>query len=58
MFKFTQLPLSYPYYSCISKRVKMVSIAFKTKTKGTIQRLAIDTTGLKAYDGGEMVSKT
>ncbi|AWG86253.1 transposase [Vibrio parahaemolyticus] len=31
----------------------MVNISFKTKTKGTIQHLAIDATGLKIYGEGE-----
>lgn len=47
------LSLSCPHYSCISKRAKTVNIAFKTKTKGTIQHLAIDATGLKVYGEGE-----
>ncbi|ATF09299.1 hypothetical protein [Candidatus Enterovibrio altilux] len=29
IFKFTRLPLSCPYYACISKRVNMVNIVFK-----------------------------
>ncbi|HFQ5219159.1 TPA: IS5 family transposase [Vibrio vulnificus] len=43
------LTLSCPHYSCISKRAKTVNVAFKTKTKGAIQHLAIDVTGLKVY---------
>ncbi|MGR5418438.1 IS5 family transposase [Vibrio diabolicus] len=42
-----------PSLSCISKRAKTVNVAFKTKTKGTIQHLAIDATGLKAHGEGE-----
>ncbi|ATF10143.1 Mobile element protein (plasmid) [Candidatus Enterovibrio altilux] len=38
---------------CLSKRTRAVNIAFKTKTKGTMQRLVISSTGLKIYDGGE-----
>lgn len=40
IFKLTQLPLSCPHYSCISKRAKTDNVAFKTKAKGTIQHLA------------------
>lgn len=53
IFKLAQLLLSCPHYSCISKRAKTVNVAFKTKTKGTIQHLAIDATGLKVYGEGE-----
>lgn len=53
IFKLAQLPLSCPHYSCISKRAKTVNVAFKTKTKATIQHLAIDATGLKVYGEGE-----
>ncbi len=49
IFKLALLPLSYPHYSCISKRARTVNAAFKTKTKGTIQHLALDATGLKVY---------
>ncbi len=43
IFKLAQLPLSCPHYSCISKQAKTVNVEFKTKTKETIQHLAIDT---------------
>ncbi|ATF10345.1 Mobile element protein [Candidatus Enterovibrio altilux] len=33
VFKLTQLPLSYPYYSCISKRAKTVNVTFKMKNE-------------------------
>ncbi|ATF10416.1 Mobile element protein [Candidatus Enterovibrio altilux] len=49
VFKFTQLSLSYPHYSCISKRAKTVNVAFKTQTKGTIKRLIMYATGLTVY---------
>ena len=42
-----------PHYTCISKRAKTVNIAFKTKTRGAIEHLAIDSTGLKVYGEGE-----
>ncbi|ATF08720.1 Mobile element protein [Candidatus Enterovibrio altilux] len=41
------------HYSCISNRVKTINVAFKTKTKGTIQHLAIDSMGLEIYDDGK-----
>ncbi|ATF09771.1 Mobile element protein [Candidatus Enterovibrio altilux] len=31
LFKRAQLPLSYPHYLCISKRVQTVNVTFKTK---------------------------
>ncbi|CCO50352.1 transposase (fragment) [Vibrio nigripulchritudo SOn1] len=42
-----------PYYSYISTRAQTVNVAFKTKTKGIIQHLTIDATGLKGYGEGE-----
>ncbi|OJI37521.1 hypothetical protein VVDAL79087_03308 [Vibrio vulnificus] len=53
IFKLAEIPLSYPHYPCISKRAKTVNVTFKTKTKGTIRHLAIDTTELKVYGEGE-----
>ncbi len=53
VFKLADVPLSCPHYSCISKRAKTVNISFKTKTRGAIQHLAIDATGLKVYGEGE-----
>jgi hypothetical protein len=58
VFKLAQLPLSCPHYSCISKRAKTVNVTFKPKTKGAIQHLAIDATGLKVYGEGEWKSKS
>ncbi|WP_305842989.1 IS5 family transposase [Photobacterium leiognathi] len=53
VFQLAHLPLRCPHYSCISRRAKDVDVSFKTKTKGTIQHLAIDATGLKIYGEGE-----
>ncbi|ATF10021.1 Mobile element protein [Candidatus Enterovibrio altilux] len=39
--------LSFPHHSCISKRVKMIDVAFKIKFKKTIYHLVINSTGLK-----------
>ncbi|EJE8676207.1 IS5 family transposase [Vibrio parahaemolyticus] len=41
------------FYTCISRRAKEVEVSFKTKTRGAIQHLAIDATGLKVYGEGE-----
>ncbi len=57
VFRFVQLPLRCPHYSCISRRAKYVNVSFKTKTKGPIQHLAIDATGLKVYAEGELKVK-
>ncbi|ATF08655.1 Mobile element protein [Candidatus Enterovibrio altilux] len=53
VFKFAQLPLPCPHYSCISKRVKTVNVTFKTKNKRNIQHLAIASMELKAYGEGK-----
>ncbi|WP_175443270.1 transposase, partial [Vibrio sonorensis] len=47
VFRLAQLPLRCPHYSCIRRRANDVDVSFKTKTKGPIQHLAIDATGLK-----------
>ncbi|ATF09655.1 transposase [Candidatus Enterovibrio altilux] len=39
--------MSCPHYSCISKRTKMVNVAFKTKNKESIQHLFVGFTRLK-----------
>lgn len=41
-FQLAQVPLTWPHYSCISRRAKDVEVLFKTKTRGTIPHLAID----------------
>ncbi len=53
VFKLANLPLVCPHYTCICRRAKKVEVSFKTKTRGTIQHLAIDATGLKVYGEGE-----
>ncbi|EKZ9236250.1 IS5-like element ISVpa3 family transposase, partial [Vibrio vulnificus] len=47
------VPIVCPHYSCISRRAKQVEVSFKPKTRGAIQHLAIDATGLKVYGEGE-----
>lgn len=53
VFKLGGIPLMCPHYTCISKRAKTVNIAFKINTRGIIEHLAIDSTGLKVYGEGE-----
>ena len=53
VFKLANIPLFCPHYTCISRRAKEVDVSFKTKTRGTIQHLAIDSAGLKVYGEGE-----
>ncbi len=53
LLKLADIPLICPHYTCISRRAKQVEVSFKTKTKGEIQYLAIDATGLKVYGEGE-----
>ena len=49
IFSLANVPIVCPHYSCISRRAKQV----KPKTRGAIQHLAIDATGLKVYSEGE-----
>ncbi|PMK35334.1 transposase [Vibrio lentus] len=53
IFRLAHVPLSCPHYTCISLRAKQVEVSFKTKTRGVIQHIAIDATGLKVYGEGE-----
>ncbi|MDG2738429.1 IS5 family transposase, partial [Vibrio parahaemolyticus] len=57
VFKLANIPLVCPHYTCISRRAKEVEVSFKTKTRGAIQHLAIDATGLKVYGEGELKVK-
>ncbi|ATF10145.1 Mobile element protein (plasmid) [Candidatus Enterovibrio altilux] len=41
--------MSYPHYSCMNKRAKMINFTFQTKSKGNVSHLAIDFTELKVY---------
>ena len=47
VFRLANVPLVCPHYTCISRRAKDVEVDFKASTRGTIQHLAIDATGLK-----------
>ncbi|EGQ8673102.1 IS5 family transposase [Vibrio cholerae] len=53
VFSLANVPIVCPHYSCISRRAKQVEVSFKPKTRGAIQHLAIDATGLKVYGEGE-----
>ncbi len=53
VFRLADVPLVCPHYTCISRRAKDVEISFRPSTRGTIQHLAIDATGLKVYGEGE-----
>lgn len=53
VFRLANVPLVCPHYTCISRRAKDVEVNFKTSTRGAIQHLAIDATGLKVYGEGE-----
>lgn len=53
IFRLVHVQLSCPHYTSISRRAKQVEFLFKTKTRGAIQRLAIDAIGLNVYVEGE-----
>jgi hypothetical protein len=53
ILRLANVPLVCPHYTCISRRAKDVEVDFKASTRGTIQHLAIDATGLKVYGEGE-----
>ncbi len=57
IFRLAHVPLRCPHYTCISRRAKQVEVSLKTKTKGAIRHIAIDTTGLKVYGKGEWKGK-
>ncbi|HFQ5139507.1 TPA: IS5 family transposase, partial [Vibrio vulnificus] len=52
VFSLANVPIVCPHYSCISRRAKQVEVSFNPKTRGAIQHLAIDATGLKVYGEG------
>lgn len=53
VFKLANIPLVSPHDTCIRRRAKEVEVSFETKTRGIIQHLAIDATGLKVYCEGK-----
>lgn len=57
VLRLANVPLVCPHYTCISRRAKEVEVCFKTSTRGIIQHLAIDATGLKVHCEGEWTVK-
>ncbi|MCX8773623.1 IS5 family transposase [Vibrio parahaemolyticus] len=53
VFSLANVPIICPHYSCISRRAKQVEVSFTPKTRGAIQHLAIDATGLSVYGEGK-----
>ncbi|CCO49730.1 transposase (fragment) [Vibrio nigripulchritudo SOn1] len=53
VFRLANVPLVCPHYTCISRQAKDVEICFKSSSRGVIQHLAIDATGLKVYGEGD-----
>ncbi|KIV37252.1 IS5 family transposase, partial [Vibrio parahaemolyticus] len=53
VFSLAKVPIVCPHSSCISRRAKQVEVSFTPKTRGAIQHLAVDATGLKVYGEGE-----
>ncbi len=47
------VPLCAPDYSCVSKRARTVTVAYRQPPKGGITDLVIDSTGLKVFGEGE-----
>lgn len=53
IFQLMGVALVCPDYSLVSKRAKTVNISIKTPTRGEIEHLVIDATGLKVFGEGE-----
>ncbi|EJM5006885.1 IS5 family transposase [Salmonella enterica] len=53
IFQLMGVALICPDYSLVSKRAKTVNISIKTPTRGEIEHLVIDSTGLKVFGEGE-----
>lgn len=53
IFQLMGVSLVCPDYSLVSKRAKIVNISIKTPTRGEIEHLVIDSTGLKVFGEGE-----
>ncbi|MJK45448.1 transposase, partial [Salmonella enterica subsp. diarizonae] len=52
IFQLMGVALICPDYSLVSKRAKTVNIRIKTPTRGEIEHLVIDSTGLKVFGEG------
>jgi len=46
LFELMNVPLCAPDYSCVSKRARTVTVAYRQPSKGRITDLVIDSTGL------------
>ncbi|MNO70770.1 Transposase DDE domain protein [compost metagenome] len=53
LFELMNVPLCAPDYSCVSKRARTVTVAYRQPSKGRITDLVIDSTGLKVFGEGE-----
>ena len=53
LFELMNVPLCAPDYSCVSKRARTVTVAYRQPPKGRIIDLVIDSTGLKVFGEGE-----
>ena len=53
LFELMNVPLCAPDYSCVSKRARTVTVAYRQPPKGGITDLVIDSTGLKVFGEGE-----
>ncbi len=49
LFELMNVPLCAPDYSCVSKRARTVTVAYRQPAKGRITDLVIDSTGLKVF---------
>ena len=53
LFELMNVPLCAPDYSCVSKRARSVTVAYRQPPKERITDLVIDSTGLKVFGEGE-----
>ncbi len=53
LLELMNVPLCAPDYSCVSKRARSVTVAYRQPPKGRITDLVIDSTGLKVFGEGE-----
>ena len=53
LFELMNVPLCAPDYSCVSKRARTVTVAYRQPAKGCITDLMIDSTGLKVFGESE-----
>lgn len=53
IFELFEVTLTSPDYTRISKRSKTVQVKYRNKSRGAIRNIAIDSTGLNVFGGGE-----